>query len=287
MQMHEIPRLKDLLRRYPRLSRFVEQRADAKKFSGRALTVSGIAFLLVLLAFAGLMQDLWASDPIVPTDIRLVNLLAVYRDAEVTRFFLWTGLLGNEETALAVALISSAIFWCWQRRIDIVCLWITLLGTELSVLAVKHLVHRQCPEGSIPFHQECTLSFPSAHAANAIALYGFMVYLLWGRLRDWKYRTGTFLVGSFLIALIGLGKVYLGVHFLSDVLGGYLIGLMWLIAGMTLREWHLHPAKGAREPARAPLRHAKTFSALLIAGGLASYAAYGFAYRPVLNTYTE
>ena len=74
---------------------------------------------------------------------------------------------------------------------------------------------------------EVSFSFPSFHAMFSLAIYGFIIYLIWKS--NFKYRK---LICLFLISLIltiGLSRIYLGVHYATDILGGYLISLAYLI----------------------------------------------------------
>ena len=270
---------------YPRFFRFIRERVGRDNFSGLPLTVFGIASLYVFLLFVGLTQDVLSADPIVAADIRLANLFYVFRDTELIKFFLFVTVLGKIQIVLFFALISSVIFWLWKKRIYIATLWLTLSGTLLFVFMGKLLVHRARPSGLIPYYHESSLSFPSGHSAMAMALYGFFVYFLWRQLGKWKYKTTVLFIGSALIVLIGLSRMYLGVHFLSDVLGGYLIGLLWLIIGITLTEWYVHQEK--KVATYASSKKIKFISAFFIGIGLVFYIIYAAHYKPPLNTYEQ
>lgn len=89
----------------------------------------------------------------------------------------------------------------------------------------------------VAYYPETGYSFPSGHSATAMVLYGLLAYwLIRGqhRTKNWV-MIGVVAVG--LIGIVGFSRIYLGVHFLSDVLGGYLLGICWLIVGVVLTEW--------------------------------------------------
>ncbi len=86
------------------------------------------------------------------------------------------------------------------------------------------------PPESFFAYLETGYSFPSAHAAMSFACYGFIVYLVWRSATSQSFRTIAVLGLSVLIGAIGFSRLYLGVHYLSDVVGGYALGAacVWL-----------------------------------------------------------
>ena len=102
-------------------------------------------------------------------------------------------------------------------------------------------------------------SFPSGHAMASMIFYGLIVYLIAQRVRVWRWRVLAAISAAVLIILIGFSRIYLGVHYLSDVLGGYAAGFVWLaftITGVeTLRRRRqnaLHPATASDTPPPQP-----------------------------------
>ena len=106
------------------------------------------------------------------------------------------------------------------------------LSIGLSALInkiVKHLVQRPRPDESFRLIEETGYSFPSGHSATSMAFYGFMIYLIDKNIKNKALKISLIAILSLLIILIGLSRVYLGVHYITDVLGGFLVGLMFLI----------------------------------------------------------
>lgn len=118
-------------------------------------------------------------------------------------------------------------------------LLITICGSTTTTFVIKYISSRERP--SEAFYFESSPSFPSGHAALSMALYGFLIYLL---LRH-PHRHGRIFLITLLasaIILIGFSRVYLGVHYPSDVMVGYVIGFMWILISLSLSKskiWHL------------------------------------------------
>jgi undecaprenyl-diphosphatase len=127
-------------------------------------------------------------------------------------------------------------FWLTGHRREAVAFAVIMLGAVLLQLLLKLAFQRARP---LPFFGPAlhTYSFPSGHALNALCFYGTLAVLLGQRGRTWWLRAGLGLVAASLVLLIGVSRVYLGVHYPSDVIGGYLAAAIWLSAvGLAFKE---------------------------------------------------
>ena len=103
---------------------------------------------------------------------------------------------------------------------------IALAGTTASVYLLKLIFGLKRPEYAV--YVESSPSFPSGHAATAMVLYGFLLLTAWKH--DKHHLKNPLIFGlAILILLVGLSRLYLGVHYFADVAAGYLIGLIWLL----------------------------------------------------------
>jgi len=131
--------------------------------------------------------------------------------------------------ALALALVLFLAFG-WRRA----ALWlaVTQAGALVLNLSLKYAFHRPRPTpffGSLPH----TYSFPSGHALFSFCFYGVLAGLLVDRIRSRMARTLIWIASSALIAAIGLSRIYLGVHYPTDVVGGYLTAAIWVSSMIT------------------------------------------------------
>ncbi len=141
----------------------------------------------------------------------------------------------------AVLVTGIAALWLWRRRrrAETVALLICVAGAATINAVLKRVFARPRPLVFPPLTVELTYSFPSGHTITAVALYGFLAILLWrAGHRVWA------LLASAMIPLIGFSRIYLGVHYPSDVLGAMALGILWLILVMIGLAWYDHGHQG-------------------------------------------
>ncbi|MCL5004474.1 MAG: LssY C-terminal domain-containing protein [Patescibacteria group bacterium] len=269
------PDIKNFIVKHPILSNFVRNRLNKERFSGLSLTLLGVAFVYVLVLFFGIIENIITSDVIVAADTRVANLLAAFRDVELIRIFTWITLLGKWQIIISSAIVLSAILWLWRKRLYLLPFWVTIVGSELFNSLGKLAFHRARP--GVAFYAEDTFSFPSGHATISVAFYGFLAYILFRQIKKWKYKINALFFGIVIILAIGLSRLYLGVHFLSDVWGGYLLGALWLLIGISISEW-LRRRKPS--PSFTPAQQAKVFASILILAEIIFYVNFALRYNP-------
>lgn len=144
--------------------------------------------------------------------------------------------LGSTAVLIAVVAVSGASLLSRGARSAAAFLLVAFAGAEALTWSLKFYFERERPSFANPIATESSFSFPSGHALISVAVYGAVGYLLFGRLRRTGARAAC--VGAFmlLVAAIGFSRLYLGVHYLSDVLAGFGLGFAWLVIVATLRE---------------------------------------------------
>ncbi len=101
-----------------------------------------------------------------------------------------------------------------------------LIGLGLTLL-LKELYHRVRPD-FLPLAYETSYSFPSGHAMNSLIFYTCLSFFVLNHVKNKQLRMIFFVLSGILIFLIGISRIYLGVHYPSDVIGGYAAGFCWL-----------------------------------------------------------
>jgi undecaprenyl-diphosphatase len=173
-----------------------------------------------------------------PTDVALAAWLHAHaqQSPAFTQAMLY---ITDFHSNLAISLMSAAIaavLWRERRRDWLVTLLITVpAGLAINVV-IKHLFARARPTWDDPLLELATFSFPSGHVAGATLFYGFLAaYLLHG-VEDRAMRAAGIAVAALLVALVAFSRLYLGVHYLTDVIGALAWSLAWLTLCLNLRK---------------------------------------------------
>lgn len=193
-----------------------------------ALSLGSVAVFLTLAESIAEPEVEWF-------DRRVLAWLQSERGPGLTALMLFLSRVGDGWFLGIVVAITSLTLARRRRRIDAVAVVILLLGALLLNLALKALVGRARPEGlTIPTFGA---SFPSGHAMLSLCVYGFLAYLTARtRLPLWR-RVVTVVAAGMLVLGIGASRLTLGVHWASDVAGGYLAGACWLGGVIAAREY--------------------------------------------------
>ena len=215
---------------------FIKKRFARDSFVGLPLTVVVFSILLILATFAGLLGAVINSGPITAIDTNFTEFLFNHRSETLNQFFYAVTQFGSIKiVGILIPFTILALFY-YKKRDLLLPMIVTLVGSESVAYIIKLAIHRKRPGEGIAYYVEKTYSFPSGHATITMAFYGFLIYFLLRLERQYKTSYILSVILVILIFLIGFSRIYLGVHFLSDVLGGYLVGGLWLLLSISLRE---------------------------------------------------
>lgn len=172
-------------------------------------------------------------------DQTVLNFFVNNQSNWLSYFMLTITQLGDHLTVIGLTIVSIIYFLIKKRYPEIIVLIITIAGSATTTFILKILFFRTRPE--VGFYIETGSSFPSGHATVAAALFGsFLLINLMSQ--NFLFKKTFISLSALMIILIGLSRLYLGVHYLSDVLAGYFIGFLWLwIAYLSSgsKIWHL------------------------------------------------
>ncbi len=270
-------------KRHPRSILFWRARVDRSHLLGLPLTLFTLVFVYVFTAFVGVAEGVIHEENIINADVRLEHLLYAFRQPDMVKFFLWITVWGKWQMVAVVIVVVSIILFLYNKREYLIGFLVSTFGGVFSLSLMKVLVHRSRPIGVAVYH-EASYSFPSGHATLAIALFG-MIFYMTGRLsRQWRTKTNLFFIAVIFIFLLGFSRLYLGVHYLSDVWGGYLLGFLWLFVGVSIIEWGglkqwLHKVYHARMTQKSRV----WFSGILIGCGILFYVGFGIQFKPIVQ----
>lgn len=191
------------------------------------ILISFVLFVVSLNAFVEVTAGL-KGDELVLFDDFISQKIQDFHHPSLIPVFQFITHLGDRIAYIIFIIALAALFlrkhgkWTFTLQTILV-----LLLSSLSNLVLKRIISRERPSLE-HLVAVSTLSFPSGHAMSAMAFYGFLIYLcIRLRMPHWQRIIFSFMLGL-LILLIGISRVYLGVHYPSDVLAGFIGGLIWV-----------------------------------------------------------
>ena len=226
---------------YPRPYAVLMARFAPTSFTGLPLTLMCLAALYAAALLGGLIDDLRETEGLVRLDQGVNGFFAPYRTTWLVGAFIWVTALGAGPAITGMAAVASALLWSQGRARSLVPLWITVLGAQGTTWAGKYAIGRARPT-FLDAVTEATPSFPSGHATAATALIGFIAYTAARSLPGARQRFEVTFWSAVTIGLICFSRIFLGVHYVSDVVAGVLVGVFWLLVGFTVAELARRPA---------------------------------------------
>lgn len=209
-----------------KLKKVWQARRSRKGFPGLYLTVSLSLLIVATLLFGAIAVA--THDPITIFDAQFSAWLQANRIETLTRFMLLVTSLHSMSGVTVMTLAASGYLWFRRLRIWTVTLVLAVFGGMVLNFLLKNLFLRPRPHFNHPILTLTSYSFPSGHTMMATVFYGTLCALALSKVHRWQWRALAILGAALLILLVGLTRIYLGAHFLTDVLAAIAEGLAWL-----------------------------------------------------------
>jgi membrane-associated phospholipid phosphatase len=191
------------------------------------LVTTGCSCLFVALALG-----VSIGGPLVRFDHSTADVLNTYasQTPNITGLFRIVGIPGSLAALALVGVLVAVALLAQRSWLTLVAWVVALLGGEALNLLLKDLFARPRPSLEHPLVVETSYRFPSGQAMVSLVVYGMLAYFAMLTLRSWVARAVAVGVAPVLVVLIGSSRVYLGAHYVSDVVGGLAVGGAWLRA---------------------------------------------------------
>lgn len=184
------------------------------------IIVIGCLILFGFIAFNVYKNNEFYSDGVI-YDFIYKNIIS----DGMTPFIKFITWFGGTIGIIVVGVISMFIIKDKKTNVSFaICL---ILGVTINNV-IKVIFARARPDVN-PLMIENTYSFPSGHSMMSMILYGYLIYIIYNKFKNKKYKLLLISVLSILIFCIGFSRIYLGVHYVSDVIGGFVLGIAYLI----------------------------------------------------------
>ena len=157
-------------------------------------------------------------------DTVIYNLIIKLMSTNTTVFMMFISHLGS---AVALITLSIAFLVLLKNKKYAKCIVLNLALVFLLNRLLKLIIARPRPE-ILRLVPEEGYSFPSGHAMVSMGFYGFLIYLIYTKLKNKKVKYPLIIFLSLLILTIGISRIYLGVHYFTDIIGGFIIAIIYL-----------------------------------------------------------
>lgn len=190
-----------------------------------------LLFLVCIIGFLYLGAEVVEGET-VGLDEAAFNFAASFGNPYMDGFIKFITFFASRQFLTPTGLVLIAYFlFVRKHRWNSLKVPVVALGSITLNLVLKYFFDRQRPMA--PLVEASGLSFPSGHSMVAASFYGLLIYLVWHNVKNVRLRN--LLVGllTVFVVLIGFSRIYLRVHYASDVLAGFAAGFLWVIVGIT------------------------------------------------------
>lgn len=192
---------------------------------GRSLVLLFLGVVLPLFVFEQLALSIWQTQANFPWDEPILLKIHATSNPQLTQFAATLTRLGGFKGGVVLGTIASLVLLALRRWRSLIYFILTVVGSGTINRIAKLALHRVRPQLWDAISPELTFSFPSGHATTSMTLVAALVMLTWGS--GWGWFVGV--VGSSFVLAIAWTRLYLGVHYPSDILAGWLVSLAWAI----------------------------------------------------------
>jgi len=201
-----------------------------KFFNGHKKAIFAIA--LPTFLFVKLSEDLIKKELVV-FDSTIYDYVSKIITDDMTYFMRFMSFLGSGYVLVSISLVSMLLFWKNKKY----SFYSKMIGANLIASSIANEIfkiafHRGRPN-VLRLIEISGFSFPSGHSMIGLSFYGFISYLLFKNIKS-KWRYVSVVMFGLLVLTIGFSRIYLGVHYASDVVAGFSAGLAWLAAFITI-----------------------------------------------------
>ncbi len=241
-----------------RVRGFLARRLSSEEYLGLHLTVGLLVCLILVAVFSFLAHAIVGERALTAFDERVGLALAADRDhAHYLRhaMIVFTE-IGSPEAMTGLTVLVALGLLMRRRRLMSMVWLLAMIATAVLNLGLKSVFGRDRPSFHDPVIDESTHSFPSGHSMGSVIAFGMLTYFLLIVLSDRREKIAVVVLAVLLAGTIGFSRVYLGAHYFSDVIGGFLVGGAWLsvcisgteMARKRLRQQHHHHHRKTEPP---------------------------------------
>jgi membrane-associated phospholipid phosphatase/type IV secretory pathway TrbD component len=228
------PEVERVLSRHPRSAAWLRARLTTRAWTGWYLTATLVTALYLLAGFLSILRQVATSSSIALYDPQLAALLRAFRTVPATHVMWIATVFGDPASMWVAGAVFVALLLLWGRRGEAVLVGVTITGGSAFGSFVKVATRRPRPPAFLALIREpASFSFPSGHAVVSLLFFGLLAFVLWRSVGTTaRRRFAIVALCAFGALMVALSRVYLGVHWPTDVIGGWYLAAAWGIAAI-------------------------------------------------------
>lgn len=215
------------------LSNFLKARLSREGYYGLHLTVGALLLIAATWLFGAIAEDVVTGEPLTLVDVRFSAWLHAHTQQSLIKAML---VITHLHSMAAVSVLTIAFaFYLFRRgeRYWLMTLLLIVFGGMVLNVVLKNVFHRARPHFDDPILTFSSYGFPSGHTMAATCFYGVLAAFAIWTVREWPRRVLAVSLAGFMVLLVGFSRIYLGAHYLSDVLGAMMEGVAWVALCLT------------------------------------------------------
>ena len=206
-------------------------------FPSVQLVLGILIFVGMTLTLAALAEHVMTGRPLTLVDQQLSAWLAGNRTPSLTTFFIVVTSLGSTAAGVIVAVILGIYLLLRRQRYWFAATMLTIAGGALLNRSLKLAFQRARPAFDDPVTTFAGYSFPSGHTMTATVVFGTLALFLFTRKKNFRARLVVMGLAILVILMVAFSRIYLGAHYLTDVLAAMAEGVAWISLCFTLVSW--------------------------------------------------
>ncbi len=219
--------------------RFAEiLRTIVRAFDWRILV--GLMFAVGIILFFGWFASEVFEGETKVFDDSIRNFVHGFASPPLTSVMKFFSLIGSPLFLVILGAVVVSVFFYLKRKRAVALFLITVLGEVILSLTLKPFFGRARPAAYFDYPLPTSFSFPSGHAFASLCFFGVTAWLIATRITNQTIKIFVWLTAVLLIFCIGISRIYLGVHYPSDVLAGFAAGFIWLFTVIFADKWLRH-----------------------------------------------
>jgi undecaprenyl-diphosphatase len=185
-----------------------------------------VCALLAVLAFTWYASEV-AEGELLAFDSSVREFVHSFASRRLTDVMTAVSYMGKVGTLVILGTVVTAVMLYLRAFRSTAIFLITMAGEIMLEVTLKATYQRARPKPFFDLPPPESFSFPSGHALGSLCFYGILAWIVVRRIQDVRTRTAIAVLTAVFVLMIGLSRVYLGVHYPSDVLAGFVVGLIW------------------------------------------------------------